>query len=446
MRGTLSERRLLLLIGAVQFANVLDFMMVLPLGPDFARALSIPTSKLGLVGASYTAAAAFSGIVGAWVLDRFDRRKALAVVLVGLAIGTASGAFATSLESMLGARLLAGAFGGPATSLSLAIVSDVVPAERRGRAMGAVMGGFAVASVLGVPAGLELAQLGGWRLPFLAVAVLGASLAATAAFVLPPLDLHLRAGSRPTSSVREVLREPTTALALLATAALMTAQFALVPNIPAYWQYNLGYPRERLGLLFIAGGIVSFATMRVAGRLADRAGAAVTAAAATVLYVGVLFAAFIFPGRSPPALALFVGFMAASSFRMVPMQALSSRVPAPHERARFISAQSVVQHLGAATGAFVASNMLWQLPGGRLGGMSGVASVAMVLAAAVPGLLWLLEIRVRRRERGAVRHPRWRQPGDVAPASAAPSTINRLGTGAPSPFTLSPAARGRGQG
>ena len=94
MRGALSERRLIVLIGTVQFVNVLDFMMVLPLGPDFGRALGIPTSQLGLVGASYTAAAALSGMMGALVLDRFDRRKALGVALVGLAIGTATGAFA----------------------------------------------------------------------------------------------------------------------------------------------------------------------------------------------------------------------------------------------------------------------------------------------------------------------------------------------------------------
>lgn len=228
------------------------------------------------------------------------------------------------------------------------------------------------------------------------MAILGASLAATALLVLPPLDLHLQARTRAPSGARAMLRRPVVALALLATAALMTAQFAIVPNIPAYWQFNLGYPRERLGLLFIVGGSVSFATMRIAGRLADRAGAALTAAAATALYVAVLFAGFIFPAHEPPALTLFVGLMAASSFRMVPMQALSSRVPAPEERARFMSAQSVVQHLGSATGAFLASKMLWQLPGGRLGGMGGVASAAVVLAVAVPGLLWLLELRVRR--------------------------------------------------
>jgi predicted MFS family arabinose efflux permease len=405
-----SERRLLLLVGFVQFVNVLDFMMVVPLGPDFARALGIPSSALGLVVASYMVAAALSGAIGALFLDRFGRRKALALALCGLAIGTSAGALATSLGSMLLARLLAGAFGGPATSLTLAVISDVVPPDRRGRAMGAVMGAFSLASVLGVPASLELARLGGWRLPFLAVAVLGAGLAAATARFLPPLDRHLSSLPVAPSRAAEVLRRPTAILALLATGAVMTGQFALVPNIPAYWQLNLGYPRERLGLLFVAGGIVSFATMRLAGRLADRAGAAVTTAAATAIYAVVVLAAFVFPVRDPPALALFVGFMAASSFRVVPMQALSSRVPAPWERARFMSGQSVVQHLGSAAGAFVASRMLGELPGGGLAGMGDVAWLALVLAGVVPWLLWRVELRVRRAEAG-VKHaaPRSRE-------------------------------------
>ena len=121
-------------VGAVQFVNILDFMMVMPLGPDFADKLGIETHQLGLVGGSYTAAAAVAGVAGAFFLDRFDRRKALALAMLGLAFGTIAGAFATDLTSLLAARVVAGIFGGPATSVGLAIIADVVPAERRGRA------------------------------------------------------------------------------------------------------------------------------------------------------------------------------------------------------------------------------------------------------------------------------------------------------------------------
>ena len=147
----------------MQFVNILDFVMVMPLGPDFARALAIPASKLGYVGGAYTAAAAVPGLAGSFFLDRFDRRKALGVALLGLAAGTAAGGLATGFGTLLAARVLAGAFGGPATSLAFSIIADRVPAERRGNAVGGVMAAFSVASVLGVPMGLELAQRGGWR-------------------------------------------------------------------------------------------------------------------------------------------------------------------------------------------------------------------------------------------------------------------------------------------
>ncbi|HEX8112406.1 MAG TPA: MFS transporter, partial [Kofleriaceae bacterium] len=141
------------LIGWVQFIVMLDSAIALPLGPDFAKALGIPTSKLGLVSASYTAAVAVVGIAGAFFLDRFDRRRALAVSLIGLVVGTAACGFATGFGSLLAARMVAGVFGGTADTFSFAIVSDAITAERRGRAIGAIMSSLAVASVLGVPAG-----------------------------------------------------------------------------------------------------------------------------------------------------------------------------------------------------------------------------------------------------------------------------------------------------
>ncbi|HMF44218.1 MAG TPA: MFS transporter, partial [Polyangia bacterium] len=87
-----SERLIVFLVGAIQFVNVLDFMMVMPLGPAFAQALGISTAHLGEVAGSYTAAAAIAGVVAARFLDRFDRRKALGVALFGLVTGTAAGA------------------------------------------------------------------------------------------------------------------------------------------------------------------------------------------------------------------------------------------------------------------------------------------------------------------------------------------------------------------
>lgn len=392
-----AERRIVLLIGAIQFVNILDFMMVMPLGPDFAKNLGIPNAAIGIIGGSYTGAAAVSGIVGSLFLDRFDRRKALSLAMLGLVIGTAAGGFATGLNSLIAARIVAGAFGGPATSISLAIIADSVAVERRGRAMGAVMSSFAVASVLGVPAGLELARLGGWQTPFFGVAALGLLVTASALFVMPPMNSHLTQSDAPTVATNRLaflVRLPV-ALCLLSMGLIMLGNFAIVPNLSAYVQVNLGYPREQLGMLYLVGGVVSFATMRVAGQWVDRAGPFPVALAGTALYVVNLYVGFIQPVAAVPIMVVFALLMVTSSFRMVPMQALATRVPAPHERARYMSAQSAVQHIACSVGSMLGAAMLVTAPDGRLIGMPAVATFAAVIAAFVPGLVWLVDQRVR---------------------------------------------------
>jgi predicted MFS family arabinose efflux permease len=399
-QAVVSEGRLLLLIAAVQFVNVLDFMMVMPLGPDFAQALGIQNSELGLVGGSYTAAAAVTGLIGASFLDRFDRRKALAVALFGLVLGTIAGGFATGLASLLLARVVAGAFGGPATSLALAIIADAVPVARRGRAMGTVMGAFSVASVLGVPAGLELSRLGGWQMPFFAVGALGAVVATASVFLMPPMTRHLQATHVPLAT-RELLSRPVVLLSMAAVAVAMVGNFAIIPNLSAYWQFNRGYPRADLGLLYMVGGALSFATMRLSGRLADRIGPTRVAAVGTLLYLATLYTGFIRPQLWLPVMVLFVSFMVTGTFRMIPMQALTSRVPEPHERARFMSSQSAVQHISSAAGAVVASAVLVERADGSLARMEHVAAFSGTLALLLPMLLFLIERVVRQKEQAA---------------------------------------------
>lgn len=394
-----SERLIIFLVGAIQFVNVLDFVMVMPLGPDFADALGIPTSQIGVVGGSYTAAAALAGLLGSLFLDRFDRRPALAVAMVGLVMGTALGGLATGLGSLLLARVVAGAFGGPATSLSLAVIADVVPPARRGKAMGAVMGAFSVASVLGVPAGLELSRRVSWRAPFFAVAGLGLVVALTAVSLMPSMRQHLVARRAETpSGVKPGLLDPLTGIALANTALTMCGVFAVVPNISAFVQHNLGFPREQIGLLYLVGGIASFGAMRGVGRLADAFGYTSMIALGTALHVFALLTGFISPAHSLPVLLIFTAYMLSGGVRMVPMQALASRVPRGEQRARFMSAQSAVQHAASALGAMLASLLLVAAPDGKLVGMERVAWGAVALAIVVPAFAFVLERRVRARD------------------------------------------------
>lgn len=401
MRPPISERKLVFLIGSGAFIITLDFTMVLPLGPDFAKALGIPASKLGMVGGSYTAAMAVASIAGAFFLDRFDRRRALAVALTGLVVGTAACGLATGLVSLLAARMVAGVFGGTADTLAFAIVGDAVAPERRGRAMGAILSTFAVASVLGVPAGLELARLAGWRAPFFTLAALGAVVTAAAMSMLPPQRAHLSARSAP---FREMLSRSTVRLALTSVAIGAIAHNTLVPNLSAYIQFNRGYPRDQLGLIYMTGGAFVFGTSRLAGWLADRYGAPPVALFGTTLYAVVLIVGFIYPVDAIPVLVVFVGFMISSSFRFIPIQVLLTRIPAPHERARFMSVESAVDSVAATIGAMLGAQILTEHPDGSLAGIDDVAWLAIAMTFVYAALGYAIERRVRARIAGTAGH------------------------------------------
>lgn len=392
------ERRVVILVALVQLVNVLDFVMVMPLGPDFARALAIDESRLGWVGGSYTAAAAVSGILSARFLDRFDRRSALAVAMLGLVCATAAGGMAQGLTSMMVARVAAGMFGGPATSLALAIVADVVPAHRRGKAMGVVMAAFSVASVVGVPAGLAAAQAGSWRTPFFALAVLGLAVTAYAVSQLPSMRLHLGGPRAPGTPTLELLRRREMQLMLASAGAMTFSIFMIVPYVRTFIVNNHGYPDAEIMYLYLAGGTGSFLVVQFTGRAVDRFGSTPIAAFGTVLVTACLLVGFLPAHPIVPVMVVFTTYMSTASLRGVPISTLASRIPAPNERAQYMSMQSAVQHIASSIGAIGAAQILATDPvDQRLLHMPVAVAIATGVSLTVPFLLWSVERRVRAR-------------------------------------------------
>ncbi len=407
-RFTPGQRAIVLLIAAVQFTNILDFVMVMPLGPYFAQ-VGIAQSSMGLVGASYTAAACVSGLVGASFLDRFDRRKALAVAMAGLVVGTALGGLAQGMTSLLLARALAGLFGGPATSLSFSIISDIIPLGLRGRAIGQVMGAFAAASVLGVPAGLLIAEHLGWRASFFSVAAVGLLIVVGAIFLLPPLNGHITAFKLEThhTTTGDLLSRPLVRASFLLTAVVMMSGFVVIPNISNFLHLNHGVEMGQLKYLYLVGGIGSLIASQTAGRAVDRWGSFQVGSLGTACVVLVMWLVFAQDNAiGMPIPVLFVCFMVAMAFRNVPYNTLTTRVPGPTERARFQSIQSAVQHGASALAAGIGPLLLSLVPRGplpsdepgelprHLVGMERVAWISVGLGLCIPFLLRWVEQRV----------------------------------------------------
>jgi predicted MFS family arabinose efflux permease len=400
-----SEGLIVFLVGAIQFINILDFVIPLPMGPDLAKGLGFGNSQIGLVGGAYTYAAAVSGLLGSFFLDRFDRRKVVAVAMTGLVVGTAAGGLASSLTTLMVARIFAGLFGGPATSISMSIVADVVPVERRGAALSKVMAAFSVAQILGVPIALELSRRLGWRAPFFITAGAGVLVVGAAIGALPPIRAHLQRGGhvpfgQALDQAKEILRIRTVQLSYLTTAVVMAGGFILIPNISAYVQENIGYPRAQLGWLYGGGGVASLLAMQLVGRLVDRHGSFRVGLIGALALTATIYVGFIDYPSWFPVMALYVAFMTSAAFRNVSYNTLASRVPQPQWRARFMSLQSTVQHLASALGASASTWILGEpVDGQKLVHIEVVAWISILLTLCVPLLLRAVEGRVIARDR-----------------------------------------------
>jgi predicted MFS family arabinose efflux permease len=121
------ELLLLLTLAGMQFTNILDFMIMMPLAPQLMRLLDIDPQQFGLLVSAYTFAAAASGFVAAFWIDRFGRKRALLAMYTGFVAATALCGFAPDYPLLIAARIIAGIFGGVIGALVLTIIADVVP-------------------------------------------------------------------------------------------------------------------------------------------------------------------------------------------------------------------------------------------------------------------------------------------------------------------------------
>jgi len=387
-------------IAATQFVNIVDFMMVMPLGPDFAKALGIRVSHMGVLSGAYTLAAAFSGLLCSLFLDRIGRRTALVWATVGLAIGTGAAAFAVDFHTLLWARVLAGIFGGPTTSIGLAIISDIIPHERRGVAIGKVMMGFSAASIFGVPIGLEIARAGGWNAPFLVVGLCAAVMALVARLSLPELKGHIVESKSGFANLpfRSLVRQFPVWISYSLLACVMMSGFLIFPNIAGFVQFNLGFPREEMGRLYFVGGIASLLVMAFCGKLVDRFGSVPWFILGSFGFISALFLGMYL---SPPLIypyGLFASFMVFGTLRNISMQTLSSKVPLPAERAGFMSLQSAVQHTAMSVGGIFSSRLLSTGDHGELLGIDSIVITSAVMVILGVFLVVTLAGQVKSRE------------------------------------------------
>ncbi len=350
------ERWLLLTIAGIQFTHILDFMIMMPLGPQFTRLFGISDAQFGLLVSAYTLAAGVSGLAAATYVDRFDRKRLLLTLYGLFALATLACGLAPGYGFLMAARVAAGLFGGVLSALAQTIVADVVPFERRGRAMGIVMSAFSVSTVAGVPLGLLMANHWGWHAPFIAIALLSALLAVGAALTLPRLDHHLR-GAQPASvwrGIAQVLADANHQRAFGFSALLMFTGFTMLPYITLYMQGNVGLTADQIPYLYLAGGVATLFTARLIGRLTDRLGKQrMFTVLALAVTAPMLALTLLPPWPLWAVLVVSTLLFICMSGRMIPGMALITGASAPGLRGTFMAFNAAVQSAAMGIASFV---------------------------------------------------------------------------------------------
>jgi predicted MFS family arabinose efflux permease len=357
---TFHELLLLLILAAVQFTHIVDFTIIMPLGPVFSREMGLTPLQFGAVVAAYTISAGIAGLLAARFLDRFDRKSALLVLYAGFIAGTLLCAVAPNFLLLLVARTVAGAFGGVVASVVFAIVGDAFPDTRRGTAMGVVLSAFAVASFAGVPLGLFLAEQKGWSSVFAVLGGVSTGVLVVAIVVLPPLRGHLKQGQVPIANAWAVLTDANHLRAFALTSVLILSSFMLGPYLATFLVYNVGVQQEDLKFMYVCGGLATLVTMTVFGRLADRFGKLfVFRTLATFTLVPIVIVTNLPAGLTLPlVLTVTTVFMVTTSGRWVPAMALVAGCAAPAYRGSFMSFNSAVQQIAAGLATAIAGFIL----------------------------------------------------------------------------------------
>ena len=393
MSASLTPRRelwLLITLAGIQFTNILDFMIMMPLGPQFTQLFGISDAQFGLLVSAYTLAGGLSGLLASAYIDRFDRKRLMLVMYGLFALSTLACGIATSYGALMAARVAAGVFGGVLSSLSQTIVGDVIPFERRGRAMGIVMTSFSVSTVAGVPIGLFMAAHLGWHAPFLGIALLCLLLMIFAALTLPVLNAHLaqHASISTWQRIYSTVSDRNHQRAFVFSGLLMFAGFTVIPYITIYMQANVGLRPDEIPYIYLAGGVATLVSARLIGRLTDSVGKFETFSALGIAVVVPMVAITLVP-RGPLWVVLCVStlFFICMSGRMIPGMAILASAGNPALRGTFMTLNSSVQSAAMGLAALVGGALISRDAQGLVqhywvaalvGGVASLLSVVLV--------------------------------------------------------------------
>ena len=357
------QKFVIAILALTQFTVVLDFMVMSPLGDMLMKSMSLSTVQFGVAVFSYAFSAGISGLLTAGFADSFDRKKLLLFFYVGFILGTLFCGLADTYPLLIAARIITGLFGGVIGSISMAIVSDLFPLEKRGRVMGFLQMGFGASQVLGIPISLYIANHWGWQSPFLMIVVLAFIIFLVIVLKLKPITAHLDKGGETNAfkHLMHTISQRSYRIGFMATALMSLGGFMIMPWGSSFAINNLKVTTEQLPFLFMIAGVSTLIIMPIIGSLSDKIDkfklftiASIWMGIVVVIYTNLTPVPFIY------VVILNVLMMMGVMARMVPSVALVTALPGLHDRGAFMSINSSLQQMAGGIAAAIGGMIVVQ--------------------------------------------------------------------------------------
>jgi predicted MFS family arabinose efflux permease len=344
------------LLAITQFTVVLDFMVMSPMGDMLMKSMNLKTSQFGMAVSAYAFSAGISGLLTSGFADKFDRKKLLLFFYIGFIIGTLFCGLAHNYVMLIAARIITGLFGGVIGSISMAIVADLFPIQKRGRVMGFMQMGFGASQVLGIPISLYLANAWGWQTPFQMIVVLASIVWLIVLVKMKPVTKHLTEKTEKSALMHLIhtISQKHYRIGFLSTAVLSIGGFMMMPWSSAFAINNLKITQQQLPIVFMVSGVSSLIIMPVMGKLSDTVDKfKIFIFASLMMITMVLIYTNLTPIPFGFILLFNILFMISMMSRMVPAMALTSGLPKMQDRGAFMSINSSLQQIAGGVAAIV---------------------------------------------------------------------------------------------
>lgn len=379
------------------FSASSQIMIISPILNDIGMALDIQQDLLGTLVAAYSIMVGTFAIVAGPVSDKIGRRRILLLGTGVMSLALICHGLVVDYYSFLAVRLFAGAAGGILSGAAVSYIGDYFPYERRGWATGWVMSGTAAGQIAGIPLGVELEAMFGFRSPFYLFAVTMGITFILIFLRVPQPPVRRREGRMSVSSAISdywaMLRRPEIAAAAFAFFLMFLGLSSYVVYFPFWLETELGATERMISTLFLVGGVANVITGPQAGRLSDRIGRK----GLILLSCLGLFAVMLL--TTPVVRTIWIAypafflFMALIAMRVSPFSALLTALVPDHQRGSLMSLTVAIGQLGFAIGASLAGPLFDAL---------GYGSNTVLASASVLGMGLMIWFMVPEPERNAV--------------------------------------------